>query len=104
MQSVMNQVERATLHTILAGTAVHLESLLVREDVELDTRPRTRESCDRSSLAPVERTVLCAVDNVAVIVTSAVETTVAKEFRRGVVSTNLLGRGPEVVHGVLLVG
>jgi hypothetical protein len=88
-------------HTILTGAAVHLESLLVRVDVELDAGPCTRKRSNGSSLAPVVRSL--TVNDVAVVVACAVCAAVAKEFGWGVVGTDLLRRWPEVVHRVLLV-
>jgi hypothetical protein len=89
---VTNQIDRILSLTILARTAVHLESLLVRVDVELDAGPRTGKRCDGSSLMPVVRAILSTVDQVAVVVTCAIKTAVAKELGRSVVGTNLFGR------------
>jgi len=79
-------------HTILAGTAVHLESLLIRVDIQLDARPLARQGSDGSRVDPVEDFTLVTIDNVAVVVTSAVGTAVAKQLGRTGVGTNLLGR------------
>jgi len=89
--------------TILATAGVDLECLLLREDVDLDARPRASERGDRSSV-PVVRAVLGTVGDVAGIVASAVGAAVAESLGRGEVGADLLGRGPEVVDAVLLVG
>lgn len=76
--------------TILADAAVHLEGLLVREDVEFDARPFAGQGSNWARCSPVIRAVLVTVDNVAVIVASAVCATVAEELRSCEVGTNLL--------------
>jgi hypothetical protein len=87
----------------LAGTAVHLVCGLVGVDVELDAGPLAPQRSDRSRVAPVKSLGFVAVDEVAVVVTSAVGTAVAEKLGRSLVGTNLLGSRPEVVDRVLLV-
>lgn len=70
---------------------------MVGVNVELDTRPLTRQRSDRAGVAPVQSFSLVAVDKVAVIVTSAVEAAVAKKLGRSQVGADLLGSRPEVV-------
>lgn len=89
--------------TILANAAVHLESLLIGVDINLDTRPRAEKRGNRTRFAPVEGTILVTVDGVAVVVAGAVVAAVTEEFGRSQVGANLLGSGPEVVDGVLLI-
>ena len=91
-------------HTVLTTAAIHLESLLISVDVELDTRPRAGQRSNGTRFTPVERAILITVDSVAVVVTGAVVTAVAEELRRCEVGADLLGSRPEVVDGVLLVG
>jgi hypothetical protein len=91
------------LHTILAGTAVHLVCGLVGVDVELDAGPFAPQRSDGSRVAPVQSLGFVAVDEVAVVITSAVGTAVAEKLGCSLVGTNLLGSRPEVVDRVLLV-
>jgi hypothetical protein len=77
---------------------------LIAVDVELDTGPTARQRSNGSRVAPVKQCARIALDNVAGVVTSAVETAVAKQLRCGLVSTDLLRGRPEVVDRVLLVG
>jgi uncharacterized membrane protein len=79
-------------HTILTWAAVHLEGLLIRVDIELDTRPSARQCSNRSRVAPVEDFARIALDNVAGVVSSAVETAVAEQLRCGLIGADLLGR------------
>ena len=99
-----NLHSKVMLLTILTGAAVHLERSLVRVDVELDAGPLAGERSDGARVAPVQGLSRAAVDDVAVVVASAVEAAVSKELGRGVVGADVLGCGPEVVDGVLLVG
>ena len=81
----------STIRTIQTNAAVDLESVLIGKDVDLDAREVTRESSHWATGPPVIRAVLIAVDDVGIVVSSAVEAAVALEFRCGEVSTNLLG-------------
>lgn len=90
-------------HTILTTAGVHLESFLIREDVDLDARPLTGQGSNRAFSAPVVRTVLLTIDDVAVVVTSAVSTAIAEELRCSVIGTKLFGSRPEIIDRVLFV-
>lgn len=50
--------------TILAIAAVHLESLLVTINIDLDAAPGALESCYGESLMPVVRAVFLASDKI----------------------------------------
>ena len=89
---------------ILPAAAIHLECLLVTIDIELDTGPRTPQSRNGALLAPIKGSFRFAVDKVGGVVAGAVEAAVAEKIRVGEVGADLLGRGPEVVEGVFLVG
>jgi len=54
-------------------------------------------------VTPVIGTVLVAVHQVGIVVSSAVESAVALQFRRSEISTNLFRCRPEVVDRVLVV-
>lgn len=81
---------RIEAHTVLATAAVDLESVLVCEDVYLDTSEVARQSSDWSFSAPVIGSILVAVHEVAVIVSGAVETTVTEELRSCEICAELL--------------
>lgn len=100
----MVQSQSKTRLTILRRTCVDLESLLVGEDVDLDTRERTGHSSDRSRFTPVVGSILISVDEPASIVTNASTATATDKIRRSQVGTKLLGRRPEIEHVTLLVG
>lgn len=91
-------------HAVLARAAVHLESVLVGEDVDLDTGEVARERGHGTLGAPVVRAELGSVDQPGVVVTVAAEAAVVLDLGRGVVGAKLLGCGPEVVDRVPLVG
>ena len=91
-------------HTVLARAAVHLERILVGEDVDLDAGEVAAERGDGALGAPVVGPVLGAVDQPGVVVAGAVEAAVAHDFGRGEVRAELLGGGPEVVDRVPVVG
>lgn len=88
---------------VLAAARVDLEGFLLGVDVNLDAGPVAGEGCDGSRV-PVVRAVLGAVDEVAGVIAGAVGAAVAEEVGGGEVGADLLGRGPEVVDVVLLVG
>lgn len=90
--------------TVLARAAVHLEGILVREDVNLNARKVAGNSGDRARSAPVVRAVLGAVDEPSVVITGAIEAAVVLHLGGRVVCAELLGGRPEVVHRVSLVG
>jgi hypothetical protein len=90
--------------TVLTDAAVHLEGLLIRKDVKLDARPFAGQGSNWARCSPVVGTVLVAVDNVAVVVASAVCSTVAEKLRSCEIGTDLLRSRPEIVHRVLLIG
>ena len=77
---------------------------MIREHIDLDPRPGTPESCHGAFLPPVVRPVRLAVGQVAGVVAGAVVAAVAVESWVREVGADLLGCGPEVVEGVLLVG
>jgi hypothetical protein len=92
-------------HTpVLPTAAIDLERVLVREHVDLDTGPVTAKSSHGTLLAPVVRPLLVAVGEVAGIVAGAVEAAVPEQIWVREVGADLLGRGPEIVERVLLVG
>jgi hypothetical protein len=91
-------------YTILSRAGVDLESLLVGEDVDLDTRERTGHSSDRSRYTPVVGSVLLSVDEPAGVVTNTSATAATNKIGRSQVGTKLLGRGPEIENTTLLVG
>lgn len=90
--------------TVLSRARVDLEGLLVREDIDLDTRVGTGNSGYRALGAPVVRAVLFSVDEEASIVAHAAATTTTDKVVRGEVGTKLLRCRPEVPSGPLLVG
>lgn len=77
---------------------------MIGEDVDLDTRERTRDGSDRSRLAPIVGSILISVNQPAGIVTNASTATTADKVRRSQVGADLLGRGPEIEYATLLVG
>ena len=91
-------------HTVLSRAGVDLESLLVGEDIDLDTGERTGDSSNRSRFTPVVGSVLLSVDEPAGIVANTSATTATNKIGRSQVGTELLGRGPEVEDATLLVG
>jgi hypothetical protein len=97
-------VRQGVSNTGLTTTAVHLESLLIGVNVELDAGPRARQGSNWSRCAPIEGAILVTVDDVAGIVARAVRSTVAVRLWSGKVGANLLGRGPEIIDRVLQVG
>ena len=90
--------------TVLAWAGVHLEGVLVGEDVELDAGEVAREGGHGALGTPVVGAVLGAVDQPGVVVADAAEAAVVLDLGRRVVGAELLGCGPEVVDRVLLVG
>lgn len=84
-------------HTVLARAAVHLERILVGEDVDLDAAPLAGKRSNGSAGAPVVGAVLGAVDEVCVVVAGAVEAAVTQDLGRREVGAELLRAGPEVV-------
>lgn len=78
--------------TICAAAAVHLERVLVAEDIDLDARPLARQGRNGAGRVPIVWSELRAVDKVAVVVANAVGTAVTVELWGGVVGANLLGR------------
>lgn len=70
---------------------------MVREDVDFNASEVARQAGHRAFCAPVVRSVLCAVDNVAVVVSCAVSPAVTQEFWSSEIGADLLRRGPEVV-------
>lgn len=101
VEQTLRLLERES--AVLATAGVDLESFLLGVDVDLDAGPLGREGGDGSG-APVVGAVLGAVNDVAGVVAGAVGAAVAEEVGRGEVCADLLGRGPEVVDAVLLVG
>lgn len=91
------------IHTVLANAAVNLESLLVRVDIELDAGEVAPKRGNWTTSAPIIGTILVAIDKPAVVVACAVEPAVALELRCSEVGAELLGRGPEIIDGILLV-
>lgn len=90
--------------TVLSGTRVDLEGLLIREDIDLNTRVGTGNSGYRALGTPVVRAVLFSVDQEASIVAHAAATTTTDKVVRGEVGTKLLRCRPEVPSRSLLVG
>lgn len=90
--------------TILARAAVHLERILVGENVDLDTSEVASERSNRALSAPVVWAVLSAVDEPGIIVTNTAEAAIVLDLGRRVVRTKLLRRRPKVVDRVFLVG
>ena len=70
----------------------------------MDSRPSTSKPRDGPFLAPVVGPVGFAVGQIAGVVAGAVEAAVAVQRWVREVGADLLGRGPEVVERVLLIG
>lgn len=75
----------------MSRAGVDLESLLVGEDIDLDTRERTGHSGNGSRLTPVVGSVLISVDEPACVVASAVGTAATNKIRGSQIGTKLLG-------------
>ena len=74
-KSVRIHMITSKLHTVHVVAGIQLESLLVAVDVKLDTGVRTGKLGNRTLLCPVIWSTSCSVDQVGVVVTSAVVTT-----------------------------
>lgn len=91
------------LRTVLTTARIHLERILVGENIHLDTREITRHTGHRALGAPIVGTLLCAVDKEAVVIAGAASAAVTLDLRVVETCANLLGGTPEVVDRTLLV-
>lgn len=75
---------------------------MVRKDIDLDAAPRAAQARHRARLPPIVG--LLAVRQETGVVAGAVRAAVAQQRRVREVGAELLGRGPEIVHGLRRVG
>lgn len=82
----------------MTSARVDLERILVRVDIHLDTREVTRQTGHGAVGAPVVGTILSTVDDVGIIIATAVGAAVAQNLGIAEARADLLWGTPEIVN------